>query len=203
MNQSQVIGVSSAVEGEFGITPRHNNKLWIALLAVPVIGLLSLFSLRVVEKMAPPLETGYAPAFQLRTFDGQALSLADLRGKAVAVNFWASWCQPCREEAPRLESAWRKYKDRGFVLVGVDYLDTDSEARKYMKEFDLTYPNGPDIGTVIAQVYRITGVPETYFITKEGKLLGGKDAEGKPYANFIGPISQASLDERIEKLLAE
>jgi cytochrome c biogenesis protein CcmG/thiol:disulfide interchange protein DsbE len=203
MNETQTIAIPGSGEGESIAVARHNTKLWFGLLAVPVIGLLALFSLRTVEKMAPPLESGYAPAFQLKTFDGQTVSLAGLRGKAVAVNFWASWCQPCREEAPRLEAAWRKYKDRGFVLVGVDYLDTDPEARKYMKEFDLTYPNGPDIGTVIAQAYRITGVPETYFITRDGKLLSGKDADGKPYANFIGPISQAALEERIEKLLAQ
>lgn len=203
MNQPQAVAIPGAVEGEPLAAQRPRSKLWFYLLLVPVAGLLALFSLRVVEKMAPPLESGAAPAFELKTFDGPALTLASLRGKAVAVNFWASWCQPCREEAPILEAAWRKYKDRGFVLVGVDYVDTDSQARKYMKEFDLTYPNGPDIGTLISQAYHITGVPETYFITKDGKLLSGKDADDKPYANWIGPINRAALEERIEKLLAQ
>ncbi len=72
-----------------------------------------------------------------------------------------------------------------------------------MKEFGLTYPNGPDAGTLISQAYSITGVPETHFITREGKILSGKDANGKAYGNWIGPINQAALDERIEKLLGQ
>jgi cytochrome c biogenesis protein CcmG/thiol:disulfide interchange protein DsbE len=202
MNESQAIAVPGAMEGE-SITPPRRNKVLFGLMLVPVIGLLALFGLRVFEKMSPPLESGSAPTFELKTYDGQTIRLSDLRGKGVAVNFWASWCQPCREEAPLLEAAWRKYKDQGFVLIGVDYVDTESEARKYMKEFDLTYPNGPDVQTLVSQAYRITGVPETYFITKEGKLLSGKDANGKPYANWIGPINRAALEERIEKLLAQ
>lgn len=170
---------------------------------VAVVGLITLLGSRVMDKMAPPMESGPAPLFELKTFDGQMIRLSDLRGKVVAVNFWASWCQPCREEAPFLEAAWRKYKDRGFVLIGVDYVDTETEARAYMKEFDLTYPNGPDIQTRISQAYRMTGVPETYFITKDGKLLSGQDATGRAYANWIGPITKAALEERIEKLLAE
>jgi cytochrome c biogenesis protein CcmG, thiol:disulfide interchange protein DsbE len=194
MNETQAIAIPA---------PRSKTNLFfgVALLATFVI--LALLALGVKQRTSPPLESGSAPTFELKTFEGQTIRLSDLRGKAVAVNFWASWCQPCREEAPFLEGAWRKYKDRGFVLIGVDYVDTDSEARKYMKEFDLTYPNGPDVGTLVSQAYHITGVPETYFITKEGKLLGGKDANGRPYANWIGPISQAALEERIEKMLAQ
>lgn len=194
MNETQAIPVAA---------PRRKSNLFFGLALVVTLGVLALMAMAVKQRMSPPLESGSAPTFELKTFQGQTIRLADLRGKAVAVNFWASWCQPCREEAPFLEAAWRKYKDRGFVLIGVDYVDTDSEARKYMKEFDLTYPNGPDVQTLISQAYHITGVPETYFITKEGKLLAGKDANGRPYANWIGPISKAALEERIEKMLAE
>ncbi len=89
------------------------------------------------------------------------------------------------------------------MLIGVDYVDTDEAARAYMKEFNLTYPNGPDVQTLISHAYNITGVPETYFIGKDGKILTGKDTNGKAYGNWIGPITQAALEERIEKLLAE
>ncbi len=203
MNDIQTLPLPSTTDEQPVSVPRKRNKLifgvFIALIAV----VLALLGIRVVQKMAPPLENGAAPAFELKTFDGQTVRLTDLKGKAVAVNFWASWCQPCREEAPFLEAAWRKYKDRGFVLIGVDYVDTDEAARAYMKEFDLTYPNGPDVKTLISQAYNITGVPETYFIGKDGKILTGKDANGKAYGNWIGPITQAALEERIEKLLAQ
>ncbi len=194
MNETQAIAVPA---------PRRKSNLFFGVALAVTLGVLALMAMAVKQRMSPPLESGSAPTFELKTFEGQTIRLADLRGKAVAVNFWASWCQPCREEAPFLEAAWRKYKDRGFVLIGVDYVDTESEARKYMKEFDLTYPNGPDVQTLISQAYHITGVPETYFITKEGKLLAGKDANGRPYANWIGPISKAALEERIEKMLAQ
>ena len=109
------------------------------------------------------------------------------------INFWASWCPPCREEAPYLESTWRKYKDRGVVFIGVDYADTRKEALAYIEEFDITYPNGPDIGTRISQAYRIRGVPETFFVDKRGQLRGV----------HIGPLRPPQLEEKIEELLAE
>ncbi len=199
MNGTSTIPVPQSTEN----STRTSRKILFGIIILGVLAILVLFAARAIQKMAPPLENGAAPGLELKTYEGQTIRLSDLRGKAVAVNFWASWCQPCREEAPLLEAAWRKYKDRGFVLLGVDYVDTESEARKYMKEFDLTYPNGPDIGTLISQAYRITGVPETYFITREGKILTGKDANGKAYGNWIGPINQAALEERIEKLLAQ
>jgi cytochrome c biogenesis protein CcmG/thiol:disulfide interchange protein DsbE len=156
-----------------------------------VLGVIALFAAGLQIRTAQPVERGAAPQFTLQLFDGGTLSLADLRGKVVVVNFWASWCQPCRLEAPVLEQVWRKYKDRGVVFVGVDYVDTEADARAYMKEFDLTYPNGPDIGTEISRQYHIQGVPETYFIGKDGQL----------YGNHIGPISEPILTAKIEELL--
>ncbi|MGB3717124.1 MAG: TlpA disulfide reductase family protein, partial [Candidatus Promineifilaceae bacterium] len=109
------------------------------------------------------------------------------------INFWASWCPPCREEAPYLESTWRKYQDKGVFFIGVDYADAEKEALAYIDEFDITYFNGPDLGTRIAQVYRMDGVPETYYVAKNGELRGTK----------IGPLFPPELDQRIEELLAE
>lgn len=120
-----------------------------------------------------------APDFVLTTFDGQQVDTAALRGKVVLVNFWASWCKPCEQEAADLEAAWQYYKDRGdVVFLGVDYVDTEPEALQYLQKFGITYPNGPDLATRISQAYRIRGVPETYILDQEGKL-----------ANFvIGPF---------------
>ena len=100
------------------------------------------------------------------------------------VNFWASWCKPCEQEAPDLEQAWQFYKDDGrVVFIGADYVDTEPEARAYLAKFGITFANGPDMGTRVSQLFRIKGVPETYFIDQQGILQ---------YAQ-IGPFS--SVDE--------
>jgi cytochrome c biogenesis protein CcmG/thiol:disulfide interchange protein DsbE len=111
----------------------------------------------------------------------------------VIINFWASWCPPCREEAPYLEQTWRKYKDQGVVFIGVDYVDTEPEALAYIEESDITYFNGPDLRTEISQAYNIQGVPETFYVAKSGELRGLK----------IGPLQPPELDQMIEELLAE
>jgi len=87
----------------------------------------------------------------------------------VVLNFWASWCVTCKDEAVELEEAWRSYQPDGeVVFIGVDYVDTEPEARGYLERYDITYPNGPDMGTKISQAFRIQGVPETYFLDREG-----------------------------------
>lgn len=171
---------------------------FILLVAFALLGLLAFGW---IQRQAPPLESGLAPQFEIKTFDGQTYNLADLKGKPVVVNFWASWCIPCRDEAPALQALWEKYKEQGLIVIGVDYVDTETEAKKFMQEFGMTYPTGPDLGTAISSKYKITGVPETYFITREGKLLSGKDASGLPLGNYIGAISNRALQERVEKLM--
>ena len=112
-----------------------------------------------------------APMFSVQPFDGGALDTRTLSGKVVVVNFWASWCQPCADEAPQLEQAWKSYKDSGKVaFVGIDYVDTEPQARAYLQRFGITYLNGPDLKSQISSAYRITGVPETYIIGPDGKL---------------------------------
>ena len=117
------------------------------------------------------------PDFTLTTFDGQSYRLSELRGKVVLINFWSSWCKPCEQEAADLEEAWRYYQPRGDVIfLGIAWTDTEKNSLAYLAKFDITYPNGPDLGTRISQAFRTTGVPETYIIDKNGNLALAKIA---------------------------
>lgn len=201
-NPLSVIGGESPIS-TLQSTPSNRRRPFLAFgfILVVAFALLGLFAYGWIQRQAPPLEAGSAPQFELKTFQGETIRLADLRGKAVVINFWASWCVPCRDEAPALEAMWQKYKEQGVVILGVDYVDTEPEALKFIQQYRQTYPNGADLGTQISQKYKITGVPETYFITREGQVLSGTDANGRPYGNWIGPISASALEGRILKLL--
>lgn len=181
-------------ESEFQAPPSPTRpKAGILLAFAAVLALLGLLAWGLARVQAGPRDQGRAPDFAITGFDGRKASLSELRGQVVIINFWASWCLPCREEAAYLEQTWRKYEDRGVVFIGVDYVDTEKEALAYIKEFDITYINGPDLGTRISQAYNIKGVPETYFVSKSGELRGV----------HIGPLKSPELDEKIEELLAE
>lgn len=143
--------------------------------------------------------SGAAPDFTLTLFEGynggldaSTVTLSDLRGKVVVINFWASWCVPCEEEAPDLEATWRAYKDRGVVFLGVDWTDNYDDALAYLKRFDITYPNGPDVGTKIAPKYGITGVPETFIVDPRGEIVFFKPL----------PVTQSELSAELDQLLA-
>jgi len=134
--------------------------------------LLGIIGISLARAQQGPVSLGKpAPDFTLTTFDGEEISLEELRGKVVVLNFWASWCAPCEQEAEDLETAWRYYQPRGdVVFLGVDWTDTEPKAMRYLEKFNISYPNGPDLGTRISQVYRTTGVPETYIVDKSGTL---------------------------------
>ncbi len=167
------------------------------------VGIFVLLALAVKQHSAGPLATGNAPEFTVNTFDGQRYKLSELRGKPIVINFWASWCIPCRDEAPGLQRTWETYQNRGLIVLGVDYVDTEADAKKFIAEFKETYPNGADLGTLVSQAYHISGVPETYFIDKEGRLLQGIDDQGRQKGNFIGPVPQDVLTARVEELLQQ
>ncbi len=173
------------------------NRIWSTtgrlVVVFLVVGLIALLAWGLVQAEKTPLEEGMAPDFTLTSFDGRTYTLSELRGNVVIINFWASWCPPCREEAAYLERTWRKYKDKGVIFIGVDYADAEKPALAYIDEFDITYFNGPDLGTRISQRYNIKGVPETYYVAKDGTLRG----------NHIGPLFEPELDNRIDELLSE
>jgi cytochrome c biogenesis protein CcmG/thiol:disulfide interchange protein DsbE len=163
------------MENETGYekSERKNLPVWAIILAFVVLlaflGLLAL-GLRNANQGPNPIGQPVAP-FELLGFDGEVYNTGDYSGKVIVINFWASWCQPCESEAAELEEAWRYYEPGGDVIfLGVDYVDTETEALKYLQKFDITYPNGPDLRSSISRMFRILGVPETYIINAEGKL---------------------------------
>jgi cytochrome c biogenesis protein CcmG/thiol:disulfide interchange protein DsbE len=150
--------------------------------------------------------SGQAPDFSLTTFDGEPFRLSDQRGRIVLVNFWASWCAPCREEAPLLEAIWQDYRNRGVVVVGIAYADLDSESRAFIEAFGVTYPNGADVGTLISKnQYHIIGVPESFIIDQNGQiqrfffqiLPDSARGDGELY------VTDASIRATLESLLAQ
>jgi cytochrome c biogenesis protein CcmG, thiol:disulfide interchange protein DsbE len=114
--------------------------------------------------------SGIAPDFTFTTFDGKTMRLADLKGKGVVVNFWASWCVPCKQEAQLLEHAWQREKNNNIVFLGLDYLDQENFAKAYIEQYGISYPSGPDLQSAAARRYGITGVPETFFIAPDGTI---------------------------------
>lgn len=161
-----------------------------------LLGLVAVMAVNLRQVESVDLQGNLAPEFTLplfEQFEQDQISLADLRGQVVVVNFWASWCVECYKEAELLEQAWQDYKDQGVMFIGVDYLDTDTEGLAYMAKYGITYPSGPDIGDKISQDYAITGVPETFFIDKDGNIAHVQ----------IGPIGKAELYGLLEKLVAQ
>jgi cytochrome c biogenesis protein CcmG/thiol:disulfide interchange protein DsbE len=138
-----------------------------------VAGLLGLLIWRVTHKSAPPKIGGPAPTFMLGRVDRPgSITLASLRGKPVVLNFWASWCEPCKGEAKMLEQASHQYKSQGVVFVGVDWHDLMSDARTFLSKHGVTYPTVLDRSGSVADRYGVSGVPETYFIDRRGRLVG-------------------------------
>lgn len=142
------------------------------------------------SSLTTPTE-GPAPAFSAVTFDDEPISLEGWRGQAVVVNFWASYCAPCRDEAPMLERLWQEYRDQGVVFVGINTDDIERNARAYMDEFEITYYNAPDVKGKIEDDYRITGIPETFVINTEGEIV----------RHFLSTPRERELREEIERAL--
>jgi cytochrome c biogenesis protein CcmG/thiol:disulfide interchange protein DsbE len=135
-------------------------------------------------------ESRPAPDLLLDGFDGTTMRLADLRGRVVVVNFWASWCAPCREETADLERAWQAHKGRGVAFLGVATWDGKEQAREFVRQAGVTYPNGLDANGDAAVEYRVAGIPETFLIDREGRIV----------RRWIGQIREADLTRALAEL---
>jgi len=171
------------------------SKRWlIPLAAVPVLAVLA-YGFRTDPRAIPsPLVGRPALPFALTTYEGAPVSLEAHRGHVVLLNFWASWCYPaCYEEAPVLESAWRAYRERGLVVIGIDIQDTEAAGRRFIQQFGLTFPNAPDPKGKVSIDYGVYGVPETFLIDRRGLIRDKK----------VGAVTEAYIKERVEALLGE
>lgn len=189
----------SPVDEQAGSTRRdtkvRGRRLLVAAgLVAGVAALVALLSVN-VSRPASAIDTPIigrpAAPFDLERLDGGRLSLAELRGSAVVLNFWASWCIPCREEAPLLTAADVTYGPRGVVLIGVVYQDSAENARDFMRRYGQTYPGLLDPSGRTAIDYAVFGIPETFFI----------DASGIVRSRQVGALTEADLRRQVEAIL--
>ena len=170
----------------------------VAALVVLLIGLGAVGLMRQASDKRPA-PGAKAPDFSLGLYENYTaglpnkIQLSQLQGKVVVVNFWASWCIPCKDEAPALQAIHDKYADRNVVMLGVNYLDTDKEALAFLSTYGVSYANGIDLKQQIAHQYRITGVPETFVVDKKGLVR----------EVYIQPITERQLSDVVDRLLAE
>jgi cytochrome c biogenesis protein CcmG/thiol:disulfide interchange protein DsbE len=188
--------VSIVEQAKVETTPTRRRRIWLLLILGLLLALVAVLAFGLRPKTSTVLQGHPAPNFELTAFngefDGQHFSLADMRGQVVVVNFWASWCVECDKEMALLDQAWRDYRDQGVWFIGVDYLDIDSAGLDYLDRYGVTYPNGPDIGSRIFQDYQCTGVPETFFIDKDGVVQHVQ----------IGALTQPQLYGLLDRLLS-
>jgi len=188
--------VSAAEQTQAETKPSRRRTVWLAIALVLIVALVAVLAFGLRPDTSTKLQGKNAPNFELTAFNGefngQHFSLEDLRGQPVVLNFWASWCVECDKEMALLEQAWNDYRDQGIWFIGVDYLDIDSEGLAYLDRFGITYPNAPDIGSRAYEDYQCTGVPETFFIDRDGVIQHVQ----------IGPLTQPRLYALLDQLVA-
>jgi len=155
--------------------------------------LLAAFFILFLTGMAkkPPLVGGPVPHFQLKTLKGTRAKISDYRGKVVLLNFWASWCTPCKKEMPEIQAAYEAYKDQGFVVLGINFGEDSEDAEKLVKEMGLTFPILLDHTVSVAERHNVVSLPVTFFIDPGGIIKE---------QFFGGNLTQKDIEAAIQRL---
>ncbi|MCC0562678.1 thiol-disulfide oxidoreductase ResA [Brevibacillus borstelensis] len=132
-----------------------------------------------------------APNFSLEQLNGPAVTLSDFRGKGVILNFWGTWCEPCKKEMPDLQKQYEAYKDKGLLILGVNIGESPVTVEPFTKQFGITFPILMDKQSEITKLYRIVPIPSTFFI----------DPDGKVQEIFLGPLNEDMITQKVAKIL--
>ena len=136
-----------------------------------------------------------APVVSLKSLDGRPLRLEDLRGQVVFLNFWATWCVPCRQEMPAMERLYRDYRGRGFAIVAVNYGESQAEIQRFAVELSLSFPMGMDAGGAGARAFAVRGLPVTYLLGRDGRILwralGSREWDGPAGRAYFDKLLRA------------
>jgi cytochrome c biogenesis protein CcmG/thiol:disulfide interchange protein DsbE len=184
---------------------RNRRRRWRAAVALlPAMGFVALLWFGLQRADPNVTAESRAPSFELQRLEGGPLSSSELEGRSVVINFWASWCIPCREEAPLLERTWREYKNDEVVIIGINIKDSVTAAKEFVDEFDITYPIVRDESGELEREFGLTGLPETFFIDHEWRFIGsasGSEVGARQGIVVLGAISEEQLVTNIEILL--
>ncbi len=178
--------------------PSGGFSLGSIVLLMGVLSVIVVVGMQFLNQQESRPTSGPAPEFTVTSFDGETFSVESQReaGNITVLNFWGSWCGPCRAEAPRLQQLHEDYVDRGVTVLGVTYLDEESDSRAFMSEYGLSFPSAPDPDLIVADRYNITGAPETFIIDENGDVV----------AFFLGEITDLGmtrLRNDLDTMLAE
>jgi cytochrome c biogenesis protein CcmG/thiol:disulfide interchange protein DsbE len=177
-----------AVEAVRPARPRWVRLVWFV---APALAFVALLGAGLARRPGPPGPGDTAPAFEAPLLRGRGtLALSDLVGRPVVLNFWASWCVPCEDEAPLLQAAHERYKDE-VAFVGINIRDARSDALAFVERFGITFPSVRDEGLQIYSAYGLTGQPETFFIASDGRIV----------EHVPGPLSGGDLEQLVRRLL--
>ena len=187
-------------------SPRPRSRwLRIVLALVPTAAFLVVLGVAVSRSGSQAVSGNDAPSFELPLLDGSGmLTDEDLKGRPVVVNFWASWCIPCREEAPLLEKAWKAYRDDGVIFLGVNIKDAESDAKRFVEEFGITYPTVRDLDQGLTKGFGVRGLPETFFVDHRWTFIGaisGVEESNEQGTVILGALSEDELVSNIEVLI--
>jgi cytochrome c biogenesis protein CcmG/thiol:disulfide interchange protein DsbE len=179
-----------------GDVPANSSRKAGIITLVAVLALLAVILVVALAPKGKPADgilpadpTGYAaPALSLDRLDGNGkISLADLKGQPVVINFWASWCVTCKEEAPVVAAAEKRWRDKGVVFLGIDALDKDDAARAFEQQYGFEYDSVVDPEGTTANAWRVTAYPESFFIGRDGRIVSA----------VRNAVDEATIDENI------